>query len=90
VWRETKDGDVTYSTDELDKTKSVVAEKLGDDGAAERVFLACLNDGNLNEYDVDKLITETEIKTIKTLKKIVFDKMMENISSENTRKKSFG
>jgi GTPase Era involved in 16S rRNA processing len=87
VWRETKDGTVTYSTDELDKTKSVVAEKLGDDGAAERVFLACLNDENLNEYDVDKLITETEIKTIKTLKKIVFEKMMENISSENTRKK---
>jgi GTP-binding protein EngB required for normal cell division len=85
VWRETKNGDVTYRTVDLEDTKSKVAEKLGKK-SLKRVFLTCLNYEDLDEYDVDSLIMETEIKTIKTLKKIVINKMMENISNEDTKK----
>jgi GTP-binding protein EngB required for normal cell division len=84
VWRENKNGKVSYTTDALEKTKSEVVEKL-DNKSVTRVFLTCLNYEDLDEFDIDSLIMETKIKTIKTLKKIVIDKMKENISNEDTK-----
>ncbi len=84
VWRETINGEVSYTTVALVDTKSKVAEKL-ENKSLKRVFLTCLNYEYLDEYDVDGLIMDTEIQTIKTLKKIVIDKMKENISNEDTK-----
>ena len=84
VWRENKNGEVTYSTDEINKTKEKVIKKLNDK-SADRVYLSCLNYDHLDADVKDKLKTETEIKTIKDLRIKVFDQIIDANQNSETK-----
>ncbi len=85
LWYEIKNGIETFSTnEELNKTKKLVLEKFVDE-SEEKVHLTSLNYDYLREDYIDDLKSKTDIKTIKYLRKLVFEKIVEKVPDKYSK-----
>ena len=84
-WLNVKNNCATYATkEEMEKLRLEVCCKIDAKEEDERVLLTCLNHDNVNKKQIDQM-NQTEIYTVRKLRRKVFEKMQEQIPKSSDK-----